>query len=211
MYIDFHTHTAKKSNAIYNVIVGENKIPKSLWFSVGIHPWYIKKDYSKQLEYLEQILAQNHKNLLLIGECGIDKNKASASITTQTIVLEKQIEFSEKYNKPLVLHCVKAYNELIALHQKLHPKQKWIIHGFNKKEQLAQQLIKQGFYLSFGYDTLQRIDYLKRIPLDKLFLETDDNSGKSIEEIYILASQKLNKSKEELARVIKKNLWTVIG
>lgn len=121
---------------------------------------------------------------------------------------------SEKYKKPLIIHCVKAYSELLEIHKKENPKQPWIIHGFNKNKVLAQQLIDKGFYLSFGVALLKSKKLqanLKNTPLSQLFLETDDNTTQSIEEIYTFVSDLLQLEQIELEKQLELNLWKIIG
>ena len=101
------------------------------------------------------------------------------------LILKKQIALAEELNKPLILHCVKAFDELIALKKELNIKVPIIIHGFNKNEELGEQLLAKGFWLSFGEAVLNKKSSLVKLiqKTDNFFLETDD-SGNSIEEIY---------------------------
>ncbi len=210
MYLDFHTHKVTP-NSIYNVIVKEEKsqLPNK-YFSAGIHPWYIINT-EKQIENLKHILKENR--CLFVGECGIDRLKG-AEIDLQKKAFILQIELSEQHSKPLVLHCVKAYNEILQLHKKYQPKQTWVIHGFNKGKELAKQLVEKGICLSFGTDLFHsktRKKALKSTPLSQLFLETDENTTHTIKELYILASNELKIPVEELEKQIESNLWRITG
>jgi TatD DNase family protein len=70
------------------------------------------------------------ENCFALGECGLDKITAS-DFELQKVVFKKQIQLSEKHQKPLIIHCVKAHQELIEIKKELKPKQVWIFHGFN--------------------------------------------------------------------------------
>lgn len=107
-----------------------------------------------------------------IGECGLDKLRG-ASMDYQICWFKRQIELSEKVQKPLIIHCVKAWDELLLLHKQVNPRMPWIIHGFRGKPQLAKQLIsKTNIFLSFGVNF--NTGSLLITPLSKLFIETDD-------------------------------------
>ncbi len=211
MYLDIHTHFNNK-NAIKNTIVSQENIPKNQNFSLGIHPWYIS-DTQHQLELLETELKQNSKYFLFIGECGLDKLKGVEFEIQKTIFIA-QIKLSEKYQKPLIIHCVKAFNELLVIYNLEKPKQPWIIHGYNKKIELAQQLINRNIYLSFGSsiiksNSLQEV--IQKIPVTQIFLETDNDNTLKIEELYSFVSRLLKIENTELKKQIETNLWKIIG
>ncbi|MEG1839499.1 MAG: TatD family hydrolase, partial [Bacteroidaceae bacterium] len=94
---------------------------------------------------------------------------------------EVQVSVAEQLRLPVVIHCVRAFNELIQLKKKISPTTPWIIHGFRAKKSIVEQLIKQGFYISFGEKYQQ--DALCLVPLNKLFLETDESEN-NIEILY---------------------------
>lgn len=213
MFIDIHTHQRKKTtNSIFNTIVGRDAVPANSWFSLGIHPWYIH-DSAAQLSLLEKEINRGNPNLFFIGECGLDKVKG-AEYSIQEAVFREQIYFSETYKKPLLIHCVKAFNELIKIKKEVKPTQPWVLHGFNRKLSIANILLENEFYLSFGMRFLSTPEgrkALQETPFTRIFLETDDNNDFTIEEVYILASEILNRSTQSLKNSIKENLWRIIG
>jgi cytidyltransferase-like protein len=85
-----------------------------------------------------------------------------------------------------------------------------VVHGFSKNGQLAKDLVKHGFYLSFGKGLFNPSmdSVFSKIPLDKIFLETDD-ADCSIEDIYKKAAQIKNTSIEQLSLQIMQNSKTV--
>lgn len=213
MFIDIHTHDSKSNkNSIYNVVLGKDTVPKTGWYSIGVHPWYLE-GAKKKLKAFESTLDTNNPNLVFVGECGLDKMIAT-DLALQEIVFKAQIELSEKYKKPLTVHCVKAFNELIQIKRVVNPIQTWIIHGFNRTGTIASSVLKEGFYLSFGYKYLKTEigkEVLKTTPIEKIFFETDNNTSFSIEEVYILGAEILQVELEQLKIQIKKNLWKVTG
>lgn len=208
MYYDLHTHRVlpvlPDVTAFYNVIVGRNVLPlpaEKCPVSCGIHPWHIQADaWEKQLDEFRRLAG--NEQVVMIGEAGLDK-KAFAPFELQIRVFEEQIRFSEEQGKPLVIHCVGAWNELVARRKKWNPSQPWILHGFRKKGELAAQLRALGFYFSFGayfHETAAREAWP-----DRLLAETDE-SDRSVQEIYQRIASALQLPVAELVRQIEKTV-----
>ena len=184
MLVDIHTHRFNKSEfpSIINLSFQEAKsILASLengLFSIGIHPWNVHEFSEKEMTALHDLTSD--KRIVAIGECGLDKN-SKTSLPTQIQFFSNQIEISEKYQKPLIIHCVGCFNELFELRKKLKPTQVWIIHGFRGKPELAVQALKSGCSISFGEHFNE--ESVQLTPINKLFVETDE-SNLSIEKIY---------------------------
>jgi TatD DNase family protein len=81
----------------------------------------------------------------------------------------------------MIIHCVKAWQEIIALHKTLHPSVPWMIHGFQGKPELALSLLNQGFYLSYGAKF--NPEALRVTPFYRLCIESDE-SAVAIEKLY---------------------------
>ncbi len=184
MIVDIHTHhsTAKEITAIRNLTFREAEIVfasnESGIFSVGFHPWYIGEYTDDSFALLEKWTKD--PRFVAIGECGLDKN-SKYSVEYQLDVFKKQIELSEKTEKPLIIHCVGCFNELFDLKKTLKLHQTWIIHGFRGKPELARQALKNGCTLSFG--ELFNAESVSYTPINKLYIETDE-SNLAIFEIY---------------------------
>jgi TatD DNase family protein len=188
-YLDIHTHQQFKSTAEHISIQNElwpsdGQINPEALISVGVHPWYGKAVLSAT-ELEEMAAVARMPAVKLIGECGLDRLKGEP-LPIQIGIFEQQILLANRVNKPLIIHCVRCFDELIAIKNKMKVQVPYIIHGFNKSEQLARQLLAQGFYLSFGVAVLKHdtpaASLVEELPLD-FFLETDD-SEEPIERIY---------------------------
>lgn len=196
--IDTHSHNLHSDNpfAVINVPLPDCKqllqSTTTQFFSVGIHPWDVHKTDSSTIDLFEEILVD--KRVKAIGECGFDRN-AKATFKEQVYFFERQVTLSEKHEKPLIIHCVAAFNELIVLRKRLNPSQNWIIHGFRGKPELAAQLLKHDFALSYGEKFNSHS--VEVTPLDKLCLETDASNA-AIEEIYKTIATLKNCRPEEL-------------
>ncbi|BFM44816.1 TatD family hydrolase [Flavobacterium sp. CFS9] len=212
-FFNFHTHQFK---SLTNVLELVNQYPQEFdasipFYSIGIHPWYIKEDQiDAELKIIEEKLQSN--NCLAIGECGLDK-RIEIPLEQQIIVFQKQLLLAEKYQKPVVIHCVAAFQEVIALKKKMKISIPMIVHGFSKNSQIAAQLIKEGFYISFGKYLLRNPDLkavFHAVPNDRFFLETD-TIEESIEQVYELASQYKGLTIKELQKIVSDNFNTVFG
>lgn len=198
MITDSHSHRVFTDGALtlYNLRLNDEPLTlphgPELFFSVGIHPW---DAHRFQTQWIDQIsILLTFQQVLAVGECGLD-NKIETSIEEQTVVFERQIDLSEYHNKPLIIHCVGCFNEIIALKKERKPKQAWIIHGFRGKPQLAEQLLQAGFYLSYG--EYFNADSVAVTPIDRLLVESDE-STKPLSEIYSAIAQARNCRVEEL-------------
>lgn len=162
-YIDFHTHHAPTTADVIAVVDG-----RDTW---GIHPWHADREF----------VIPDLSSKVAIGECGLDALRGP-SMEIQQQVLCYQIALSETSCKPLVIHCVKALDLLLQLYLEQHPKMPWMFHAFRGKPQQLQSLLAAGFYVSFGFRYNK--ESLISCPLERLMLETDDNAGHSIFELY---------------------------
>lgn len=202
-YIDFHTHQIYEDNEVVFV----KNLSQNEWqnlqntegvskFSIGLHPWFLtKENFNSDFKKLTQLI--DNQNVMMIGECGLDRLRGE-DMTFQTEAFAAQIQLAVSCRKSVVIHCVKAYSELIALKKKLNPNVPLIVHGFNQNEQILKELLKNGFYISIGTAILSQplggdsnaAKYVKSIPLDKLFFETDDQRL-SIKNVYEQAAKLL--------------------
>ncbi len=207
-FINVHTHLAQDQNvlSIQHVHAGElDEEPTKGLFSVGFHPWYIDEStWKKTLGKLKTEV--KHSGVLAIGEAGLDK-VCEIPFSLQMEVFIAMIELSEFIQKPLIIHCVRAFQEIIELHKKFQPQQHWIIHGFNRNQNIASSLLDQQILLSFGSDLFKPespiLEVLKKIPSNEFFLESD-NKQISMDELYSKAANIRNENVE----VMKENLYT---
>ena len=142
--------------------------------SVGLHPWHVDSMWQQQLELLRHDLQL--PNVVAIGECGLDMVKGP-ELSLQQAAFEAQIQLAEPHRLPLIIHCVRAFDQLLLLHKKYNPQQLWIVHGFRGKPQLAQQLLAHGIRLSFGIHFNPAALELARQSGIPYYRETDDEMG----------------------------------
>ncbi len=210
-YIDIHTHDAKPADdvfAVENLMAHENLKPENIAaraFTAGIHPWHLNENNRGQLlEYIHNIAAS--PGLIAFGEAGFDKLRGP-SVELQKSTFAEQVKIADENRKPLVIHCVRSWDELLAAHKNLKPVTPWLVHGFRGKKELALQLIKKGMYLSFWFDFVLRqesSDLIRFLPKERIFLETD-GADADIREIYRKVSVDLAIDVDELKIIILNN------
>jgi len=179
-YFDIHTHRAfpvkegivavQSFDSSQQMTLGED-----YFFSTGIHPWSLPmKDYLWFVRLIERLA--RHRHCVAIGECGLDYKK-EIDRALQLKVMIDHAEIAEKFQLPLIIHCVGAFHDLLKLKKNINPSVSWIVHGFVKSAETASQCIDAGLYLSVGKRALDNnfASVLQSIPLNRLFIESDDS------------------------------------
>ncbi|MDV6170109.1 TatD family hydrolase [Flavobacterium sp. DG1-102-2] len=210
MLYNLHTHKSSDDANVFDIV---NRYPYEEidvpFFSTGIHPWHIDEEkLEEHLRIIESRLSM--PNCLAIGECGLDK-RIEKPLDLQIDVFEKHLILAKKYQKPVILHLVAAFQELIEVYNRTQPGVPMIVHGFSKNIQVAQQLLSNGFYLSFGKYLLRNPELsgvFAQIPNDRFFMETD-SIEEGIAEVYAKAAAARNIEIEELKNIVSTNFKTV--
>ena len=213
MFLNTHTHHLSHQSDVlelYNQFPNELNLNAKI-YSIGIHPAYIN---STTID--EEIDLINHhildKNCLAIGEIGLDK-LCETDFNLQIEVFEKQIKIAEENKLPIIIHSVRAYQEILHIRKKMNITVPFIFHGFNKNEQLLQQIIAQNCFASFGKNLL----YNKNLQIifanlsAKYFFLENDSSEIPIQEIYAFAAELRKISIEELQQQMAENWKNVFG
>ncbi len=207
--LDIHTHYLFPSpeKVILNCTLTRNELPSHVTYcSIGIHPWDLLDN--NYLQKWDSLLTLAHDSrVIAIGEAGLDK-RIAPSLSLQLDILKKQIQLADSLQKPLIIHCVRSANELIALKKEMKPLNPWIIHGFRGKKELALEYVKHGFYLSFGENYLE--ESLRAIPLDHVFLETDE-SAIDISFLYSRVAESLGVPLDTLMNQVQANIKNIFG
>jgi TatD DNase family protein len=210
-YFNLHTHQFTNQADVLELV---NQYPQEFdatlpFYSIGIHPLYINENrLAADFQMVDEKLAL--PECLALGECGLDK-RSETPFEVQQLVFEKQLALAQKHQKPVVIHCVAAFQEVIETKKRLKITVPMIIHGFSKKVELAKQLIDNGFFVSFGKNLLRNPELelvFRSIPNDKFLLETD-MVEEGIQEVYALAAKYKELELIELQKIVNKNYKTV--
>lgn len=197
---DIHTHLFPEQPGSALVCVGENLSASIQGHIVcaGLHPWNVTGKDDGFLSALDVFLTEGRA--AAIGECGFDTLRGP-SLELQELAFVRQVELSERYGLPMVLHVVRAFDRVIRLRRDLKPAQRWLIHGFRGGPEQMRQLLSKGLDLSFGPGA--NVESLRLIPSDCLFLETDGKAD--IHDVMANASTVRSVSYSQLERTITSN------
>lgn len=168
----------------------------------GIHPW----DADKEL------ILPDLSNADIIGETGLDR-ACGIDIERQTELFSWHLEQAEKLGKPVVLHVVRSFEQVVKI-LNFHSPKGVVFHGFIGSVEQAREALRRGYYLSFGERSLRSPrtrEAIAATPLNRLFAETDDNPELSIVTIYDAIAEIKGITRDALAEEIEKNYKTLIA
>lgn len=204
---NFHTYYIDEEPCLLNVDTADLQpsYPEHVRLSIGLHPWKVGEDWQEVVASIRK--EASRRDVWAIGECGLDKVHG-APLAMQMDAFRAHIAIAEEVQKPMVIHCVRAFDELLMLRRELEASckqegrvpQPWVIHGFRGKPEQAKQLMTKGMLLSFGHqynlDTL-RVVFTSSRPF---FLETDD-LRLSVRQIYEQIAHHLDVDVAHLSRL----------
>lgn len=154
----------------------------ALFYALGMHPYFASEhdaDTLNQLESrLETVSQQAGNRCVAVGECGLDFAIPNADRQQQMGWLIRQLEFANQFNLPVILHCRKAFPELMQCLKSCPPIRGGVYHAFSGSLQQASQLLDLGIKIGVGGTiTYRRANKTRttmtQLPLDAMLLETD--------------------------------------
>ncbi len=203
---------------------------ENMYVSSGIHPedcLYID-DIDAALAEIEASICsearRKENKIVAIGEIGFDyhlENLTEEIKAKQRYVFEAQMKMAEKYSLPVVIHDREAHGDCFEMAIK-YPNVKGIFHSYSGSSEMARELVKRGWYISFSgvvtFKNASRVrEVLSNIPLDKLLVETDapylaphPNRGKmnysgNLEYTVGTVASVFGKTADEIAEITLKN------
>ena len=213
---NFHTYHIDQEPCLLNVDVADmqSSYPEQVKLSIGLHPWKVNADWQLTVSLISQ--EARRKDVWAIGECGLDKAKGEA-LSLQMEAFRAQIAIAEEVQKPMIIHCVRAFDELLMLRRELETAckkegrepQPWVIHGFRGKPEQAKQMMTKGMLLSFGHQ--YNVETLRSVFISSrpFYLETDDLHF-SVRQIYEQVAHHLDVDVSRLVPLCdpRKNLFS---
>lgn len=169
------------SGLCYAAGIHPHWIEQQQWFQKNAHGLLDEKTQEKIHTLISDEIAQSveggARSCVAVGECGLDKLIATP-MELQQQLLAIHIDIANQLHKPLIIHCVRAHNELIAQLKKSNIHSGGVIHAFTGSYETARQYVEMGFCLGVGgsitYERAQKTrTAVTKIPLEYLLLETD--------------------------------------
>ncbi len=190
MVIDIHTHNAQTHAQTIKTL--------------GVHPWHALNGDISAVE-------AGAVGVDAIGEVGLDF-ACDVPRERQISLFRAQLAIAERVGKPVVLHCVRAFEEVMKILSE-HRLSAVIFHGFIGSKEQAQRAVSEGYYLSFGERTFhspKTVEAMRSTPLSHLFVETDESTT-PIEEIYTKIAALRGISTTELSIATKENFSRIFN
>jgi len=149
-----------------------------IYAAVGIHPSDITDNWREDLDSL-QTLAQSEPKVRAIGEIGLDYHwvKDERERARQQVAFRRQIECARTLGLPIIVHDREAHRDSLEI-SRTFPGVPGVYHCFSGSVEMARELLKIGYYLSFtGVITFsnarKQLDVIRETPLDRIMIETD--------------------------------------
>jgi TatD DNase family protein len=206
MLINSHTHSKKIFGEISIESLYQNfaQVQQNGMYSIGLHPCFFSN-----ANFEELVKWAYHKNVIAIGECGLD-TICNTNTIQQELLFTQQIALANELKKPIIIHCVKAWDAVLKLLQPC--KVPVVFHGYNKSKELALQLTSKGYYLSFGKALQQERmkEVVSTVPIEQILLETD-TADISIETVYEWAANAFDFEINAFSLQILNNAVKVFG
>ncbi|TVR70607.1 MAG: hypothetical protein EA408_11060 [Marinilabiliales bacterium] len=154
--------------------------------SAGVHPWHIRNNSAddEQLDLLSE--AVRKPAVIAVGEAGLD-NAVDLPLDIQEKIFVAQALIAARAGKPVIIHCVRAYPDIIRLRKRFSDAPPWIVHGFGGNRQEVQQLLRHDIYISLGAafteGSKKILEAVREIPPGRVFFETDE-ADTGVEDVY---------------------------
>ena len=166
-----------------------------LFPALGLHPENVKEDWREQLQTLKAAVDENlafrpytlhhtpreattprRSRLIAIGEIGLDYHWDVTFKAEQQEALREQLRWAEQYGLPVMIHSRDAAEDTLKILREF-PNVKGVMHCFSGSHEVAEQVVKMGYYLGIGgvitFKNCKLAEHLVGIPLERLVLETD--------------------------------------
>lgn len=142
----------------------------------GVHPWKAHLAAPGWEDRLHALL--DHSPEAGIGECGVDRWVKEPDIAVQSPVFEAQLRLAREFDRPVMIHCLKAWQVLFDTFERIPPPRRFLMHSFNGSIETARRLVSMGAWFSFsGYFLQSRkadvLEVFRQLPPDRILLETD--------------------------------------
>ncbi len=209
-YLDFHTHSIRRDQDNIEEIVSLHRVKDRTVnkYTIGYHPWWSESLLDEAQLDVIKLKFSNDPNCIAIGEFGLDKLKGP-DLKIQEQIVRQHLNLAQELSAPVIIHCVRAYHLLLDIKKDYDNIPTWVIHGYNRHQTLAKELMNKGFLLSVCPTKMSKptfIETIQYLPTNKFFLETDSHPYISIEEVYEMTSNIKNVTIEKLSHHMFDNL-----
>ena len=202
---------------------------ENMYTAVGIHPSDTRflSDIDSDLRDIEALILDPASKCVCLGEIGLDYHYDGTDKEKQMEYFERQMLLAEKLGLPVCIHDREAHADVMEVIRR-HPNVKGILHSFSGSAEMALELVKLGYYISFS-GTLTFTNARKPrevatvLPHDRVLIETDcpyltphPHRGKTNHSGYLSFTNAtlagiFGVSEEECARITEENARRIFG
>lgn len=209
-FTDIHTHFQSGNFSVLDISEDFSKAVSAEFFSVGVHPK--KEENSAEFSKTRELAAV--KNCVAIGECGLDKF-SPLPLNEQEKIFNAQIIVAQEFEKPLIIHCVRLYNEVLRLLKAAKFILPVVFHSYNGDPQTTKNLLKyQNINFSFSETSLKDgnkgLKSLEIIPLDRIFTESDMNPKTDFAKLLTKIAEVKRVGFQEVAQAVERNFSSFV-
>lgn len=214
------------ASTIAPMLETHERFPDCTRVMMGLQPEEVKGDYCQVLALMEKELGRGI--YIGVGEVGLDFYWDRTFEKEQIDAFETQLDWAKQLQLPLSIHCRNAFESMVKILEKQQDgRLRGVMHCFTGTEEEAKTYLELGFHLGLGgvttYKNCAVKDFLPRIPLDRIVLETDapylspiPHRGKRNEPAFMVATaakiaEIYNVSLEELAKITTTNAKKLFG
>ena len=202
------------------------RYPDFCYPMLGLHPEDVKADWRDVLAAIKPAL----QSVKAVGEVGRDYYWSREFEKEQLEAFEEQVRWAVEFQLPLMIHCRKAQNEMVAIIKKYHNDLPGgVFHCFTGNEHEAAELLQfDKFVLGIGGVSTFKKSHLPEVlpavvPLDRIVLETDapymapvPKRGERNEPAFVAyvlkrLAEAYGVSEEEVAQKTNENVARVLG
>ncbi|NJM38980.1 MAG: TatD family hydrolase [Akkermansiaceae bacterium] len=142
----------------------------------GIHPWKAHTAVAGWQQRLQDLLGKHPS--ASVGECGLDQWIADPKLEIQQPIFIDQLRIAREMNRPVTIHCLKAWNALFEAFAETPLPSRFLMHSFGGSIEIARRLIPLGAFFSFSGHFLHprksaALEVYHQLPRDRILLETD--------------------------------------
>lgn len=146
-----------------------------MYAAVGLHPEHAEALSLAFLAELETMLGL--PKVVALGEIGLDYHYETPSRDAQKTAFRAQLALAERTGTPVSIHDRDAHGDVLTILREF-PNVTGVLHSFSGSVEMAKELVKRGWYLSFSgvltfKNARQAPEVAAWVPSDRYLVETD--------------------------------------
>ncbi|MBO5908150.1 MAG: TatD family hydrolase [Clostridia bacterium] len=159
--------------------VEQARAHKNMYTAIGIHPSDTRflSDMESELAEIESLITDKENKCVALGEIGLDYHYPDTDKDKQRMYFEAQMRLAERLGIPVVIHDREAHGDIMDV-LRAFPKVRGVLHSFSGSCEMAQELVRLGYMISFsGTLTFKNArkprEVAAVVPKEYILIETD--------------------------------------